>query len=457
MIKNKHISKIFILFLCVHAFLWVLIPSISNQNLPLDTIEALAWGSNLDWGYTKHPPLSAFLAEFFFQLFGAQDWAYYLLSQICLLASFIFVWKLSNEFLKNKVFSLISVLLLEGIFFYNFTSPEFNVNVCQLPFWSMAVYYCWRSIEYNKNFDWIIFGLVSALGFLSKYLFIYLLLSLSIFFIFKIINKKKFNIKYLIPIGIMFIILFPHFMWLKENNFSSIIYGLQRSGLNNASLVDHVLNPIFFFIKQVGVLLPSIIIFLFIVNKVKIKISIKDKKTFFLIVVNFLPLILIFLTSMLTGGKIRTMWMTPFYLFFGVMVVYLFKKEINLKKFNKFVSIFLFFFILSPSVYLYISLSQNNKRTDYPGKEIAYLVQEKWNKNFNNEINIIVGDEWAGGNLSYHLASRPKWFNDLKNNITDIKPESGFVYIGNPNILKKICPGVYGTIRPIGVCMIGRK
>ena len=25
------------------------IPSISNTNLPLDTIEALAWGSNLDW------------------------------------------------------------------------------------------------------------------------------------------------------------------------------------------------------------------------------------------------------------------------------------------------------------------------------------------------------------------------------------------------------------------------
>ena len=32
--------------------------------------------------------------------------------------------------------SLISVLLLEAIYFYNFTTPEFNVNVCQLPFWS---------------------------------------------------------------------------------------------------------------------------------------------------------------------------------------------------------------------------------------------------------------------------------------------------------------------------------
>ena len=40
-------------------------PTIVNQNLPLDTIEALAWGSNLDWGFNKHPPLSAFFCEVF--------------------------------------------------------------------------------------------------------------------------------------------------------------------------------------------------------------------------------------------------------------------------------------------------------------------------------------------------------------------------------------------------------
>ena len=36
-------------FLLIHLTVWTIIPSITNQNLPLDTIEALAWGSNLDW------------------------------------------------------------------------------------------------------------------------------------------------------------------------------------------------------------------------------------------------------------------------------------------------------------------------------------------------------------------------------------------------------------------------
>ena len=62
---KKNTNNIFYLFLIVHLVIWTLAPSLSNQNLPLDTIEALAWGSNLDWGFNKHPPMSAFAVEAF--------------------------------------------------------------------------------------------------------------------------------------------------------------------------------------------------------------------------------------------------------------------------------------------------------------------------------------------------------------------------------------------------------
>ena len=101
-----------------------------------------------------------------------------------------------------------------------------------------------------------------------------------------------------------------------------------------------------------------------------------------------------------------------------------------------------------------VSLIDKTKRTDYPGKEIARLVQNKWDDNFINEIKIVIGDEWSAGNLSYHLYSRPIWINDLKIklNITD---DWGVIYTGNPKILKKICPS-FGTITPVGYCMIGK-
>ena len=94
MISIKNTNSIFYIFLFLHLLIWTLVPSLSNVNLPLDTIEALAWGSNLDWGFSKHPPLSAFAVEFFFSFFGSNDWAYYLLSQIFIIVSFTYVWKL---------------------------------------------------------------------------------------------------------------------------------------------------------------------------------------------------------------------------------------------------------------------------------------------------------------------------------------------------------------------------
>ena len=121
--------------------------------------------------------MSAFFPEVFFQIFGAQDWAYYLLSQIFVLIAFYYVFKFACEILENIKLSLISVLLLESIYFYNFTTPEFNVNVCQLPFWSLVVYYSWKIYESKeiKFIDCFLVGLFAALGFLSKYLFIYLI------------------------------------------------------------------------------------------------------------------------------------------------------------------------------------------------------------------------------------------------------------------------------------------
>ena len=71
--KIKNIEKTLALFLLLHLIIWTLVPSLTNSNLPLDTIEALAWGSNLDWGFSKHPPLSAFSVEIFYQLFGNQE------------------------------------------------------------------------------------------------------------------------------------------------------------------------------------------------------------------------------------------------------------------------------------------------------------------------------------------------------------------------------------------------
>jgi len=421
-LNKKNLNNIFYIFVTTHLIVWTLIPSLTNNNLPLDTIEALAWGSNLDWGFSKHPPMSAFLVEIFYQIFGAQDWAYYLLSQICVIISFFVVFKFAEEFFKNKVFCLFSVLLLEGIYFYNFTTPEFNVNVCLMPFWALTVLYLWKGFKNNKIIDWLLVGLFSGFGFLSKYLFIYLGLGMDIFLIY-MIYKRKIDFKCMVSLIPFLIVLLPHLLWLTENNYITITYGLDRTGSGDQNLIDHIIHPLIFLGKQFGILIPFFLMFMFLNNKLKTRFNFKDNKLLFLLTINIVPIALVFLTSMIMGVKIRTMWMTPFYLFFGVLVIYIFQSQINLNKLKSFTAVFIILFILSPFAYTYVSIYQTDKRTDYKGREISNLIQKEWDKNFVNEIKSVVGNEWLAGNLSYHLKSRPSWNN--------MEIYSEVVFIGN--------------------------
>ncbi len=437
MFKKKNISNLFYLFLITHLFVWTLIPSITNNNLPLDTIEALAWGSNLDWGYNKHPPMSAFFVEFFYFFFGSNDIAYYLLSQIFVILSFYIVWIFSNEFFQNKTLSFFSVLILEGIYFYNFTTPEFNVNVCQLPFWALTVYLSWKLYmkKDTNTLILILLGVTAAIGFLTKYLFAYLLLSVVMIFAYEffITKTRKIDFKHYLPIEIFFVLLVPHLIWLFQNDFVTIKYAFNRAGLEDDNFLNHLKFPIIFLIKQIGILIPFFVLCYFIIRKIKIRFDIKDKKKYFILLINFLPIVLMFVTSVVTGSKIRTMWMTPFYLFFGVFILSMFDIKDDEQTFKEFFKPFLILFLLSPVTYGLISLINENKRTDYKGKIEANKVLQVWQKDFTESINVVLGDEWYAGNISYHMEGRPVWLGEINQKNVDLLN----AYI----CTKKVCVG----------------
>ena len=415
-LNKKNLTNLFYIFIITHLIIWTLVPTLTNNNLPLDTIEALAWGSNLDWGFNKHPPMSAFLPEVFYQIFGNQDWAYYFLSQICVIISFFAIFKFAEDFFENKIFCLLSVLLLEGIYFYNFTTPEFNVNVCLMPFWALTVLYLWKGCKDNKIIDWFLLGLFAGFGFLSKYLFVYLGLAIDIFLIY-MIYKKKIDFKCMISIISFFIVLIPHLIWLTENNYITITYGLHRTGAEESHIINHIKHPFIFLGKQIGILIPFFVMLLFLNNKLKTKINLQDNKLIFLFVINIAPIALVFLTSMIMGVKIRTMWMTPFYLFFGVLVIYIFQSQINLNKLKGFIAVFIILFIFSPFAYAYVSITKTDKRTDYQGKEEAKKAKQFYDEQVQvtGDLSFVKGNEWLAGNISYHLEERPKWIYDSNN------------------------------------------
>ncbi|MFL2887901.1 MAG: glycosyltransferase family 39 protein [Pelagibacteraceae bacterium] len=460
MLSNSNKILFYILFL--HLTLWTVIPSIINTNLPLDTIEALAWGNELKLGYDKYPPVFPLFTELFYKLFGNQDWSYYLLSQIFVTSSFLVVFYFSKYFLENNLHSLISVLLLETIYFFNYTTPELNAFIPLFLFLATTAFFSWRAINFNRNLDWIMFGIFAGICTLTFYLSLYILASLALFFIGEIFIKKRFNYKYFFALFAYLLIISPHLYFIFFLEADSIRYAIFRSFGDPLSSLkinysNHLIYPIIFLVKQFLILLPLFIFLSLLVNNFKIKINFKDKKLIFLFTITFLPIILMFLTSVIGGVRIRTMWMTTFYVFPGIFFVYLFKSQIQTIKFKRFFIYFLLVFFTLPIVYGLDSFIQKDKRTDFPGKKIARKIQNTWDNNFSNEIEFVAGKGWVyggwyAGNLSYQLKNRPKLIYGINKEILNY----GLIKIDKLNSINS-CQGILLKIEPyFDSCMIGK-
>ena len=289
-------------------------------------------------------------------------------------------------------------------------------SIYEIPPFSLNFYrwlFAWLILlpfTYNKIIDWLLLGIFAGLGFLSKYLFIYLGLAIDVLLIYMIYTKRL-NYKCLVSFIPFILILLPHIIWLTENEYITITYGLLRTGSEEVSILNHIKHPTIFLGKQIGILLPFLLMIFVLVKKFKININLNDERLLFLVSINLIPILFIFLTSFTMGAKIRTMWMTPFYISFGLLFVYVLKSQINLEKMRAFSSIFLILFLLSPILYSYVSISQTDKRTDFEGKKLAQQAKvffETKGKDL-GKMEYIKGNEWIAGNISYHLPERPKW------------------------------------------------
>ena len=83
------------------------------------------------------------------------------------------------------------------------------------------------------------------------------------FYIIFIERYKKFNFKYLISLEVFIFLLVPHLIWLINNDYITVTYGLARTGLENSSLLDHAIYPLIFLGKQILILTPFLIMSFF--------------------------------------------------------------------------------------------------------------------------------------------------------------------------------------------------
>jgi 4-amino-4-deoxy-L-arabinose transferase-like glycosyltransferase len=121
-------------------------------SLHTDMTELWAWGKEFSFGYSKHPPLSAWLTSAWFLVFPRTNWAFYLLSAINGAVGLAGVWMLAGRFLDTRGrFACILFLLLTPA--YSAWALKFNPNAVLLSVWPWTAYFFVRSLETRSARD----------------------------------------------------------------------------------------------------------------------------------------------------------------------------------------------------------------------------------------------------------------------------------------------------------------
>ncbi len=431
--KNTKFSLYFYTFLIAHVALWTILPLLIRGNLHLDTLEAIALGNEWQLGYYKHPPLSNWLAQLVVVIFGKNVWACYFISQVCVAFAMIAVWKLAKLFLPIAQ-ALMATVLLEGIYYYNFTSVEFNTNILLLALWSWIILYAWKSCTENLIRDWIVLGILCALGILTKYYVTVLMASIFLMMLYD--DKFRQHLKTIKPyfaIVSFFAIAVWHFIWLMENNYPSLNYVADRFS-TGYKYHHHLTFPLLFSISQVASFSFALLAFFLAFAKgFKIKTvadftakSDKTKRTFLFFML-LMPFFLTILPSLLTGSKLKDMWGTTLWSLYGVFLFYYFKPTITAASSRKFYISIASIMLLSATTYtasfLIAPKFKPSKRDNFNGKLVAQNVTQAWRRYYDTPLKIVVGDIWLTSNVNFYSPDSPRIFLDM-----DVKQSPWFSY-----------------------------
>ena len=407
---EQNTARLFWVFVALHVATWTLLPSLLNANVPLDIIEGISWGREWEWGYHKHPPLSRWLMKLAVLLSGSADWAQYLLAQICVAVAFWAIWQLAQAFL-GKIESLLAVLLMAGIHFHNYSTPEFNPNVLQLPLWALLILAFWHALSKGHLLHWVLCGVLACLAMLAKYFTATLLVAMLLLAMLHPPFRERFRSPgpYL-ALAVFLIGLAPHIHWMVDSNFLTFDYALTRASPGSESWLNHVFYPLRFLLGIALVLVP--VLFLLITlgrPKWRAPPQVGGDAKYLLFAIAFGPPILLVVLSAVTGWKIRSMWATPLFLLTGLVLVSWLLPDLSLRGLRRFAWAFGALFLLAPTAYFAVyalepAILDKAKRTHFPGRELAEQVGDAWQSRFGSEPPVIIARSWYGGNASYYSA-----------------------------------------------------
>jgi 4-amino-4-deoxy-L-arabinose transferase-like glycosyltransferase len=148
------------------ALLWTLVPFLFYSAPPGQLPEAISVGHEFRLASYLGPPLAHWLAELAYA--GAGMFGVYLLSQLCVAATYFIVFLLGRR-IVGEVHAAAAVLLMVGVAVFTLPTPEFGPGILAMPLWALTLLHYWLAVGEGRRLHWIAVGVAVGLLLFTTY------------------------------------------------------------------------------------------------------------------------------------------------------------------------------------------------------------------------------------------------------------------------------------------------
>ena len=421
-----------ILLLGSWLVLWTLWQSLCIGNAAIDVAENIAWGQNFDWGYDKNPYFGAWFSYAVYRLFHASigEYIFYFVSLLSAMLGIFAVYLLGRDIFKSQFSASLIIPLALLIRYFSLSASEFNDDILSIPLYGLTGLFFYRSVRNNTVGAWLAVGFCAGLALMTKYLAGALLLPLGLLLLFTPEGRacwKKPGIY--LGAALFCLLILPNVFWVVSHDFISIRYALARANLEKMPSWDaHIFNFLIAWGNYLVLLILPLGALFFLPRGKDPGFPKFDRLFVFSVALG--PMIITSLFALLTGGKIISSWLTPFFVFVPLYLILCYRPVPARRPLKLLVALVIIFTVIHLGVmaneFLY-SRPYTGKHCNhqvYPGKKITAILTKAWREQFGVPCSYVIGNREDSCYMCYYSPDHPRAFFDHDQRLSSwIKPE----------------------------------
>ena len=309
--RERNVAVTLIVFAAVWTLYGVLAKA--SQGVHFDMAELADLAGHFALGNAKNPPFAIWVTAAWFAVFPHADWAFYLLSMICIAVALGAAWRLYGRVLDpdKQVLALAAIGLVPLLTFH---ALKFNNNVLMIPLWALTTLWFVRSYEERRLLDAALAGFAAAAAIMTKYWSVFLIVGLMA----AVLCDRRRDGYFRSPAPWVTaacgaLALAPHALWLAGNHFLPFSYALLVHGSRGFS--GSVMSVIGYLAGIIGYGAPVVLIALIATRPTRAAVADMlmppDGPRRFIAVAFWTMLLAPVPVALATGSQIVSLWSMP--------------------------------------------------------------------------------------------------------------------------------------------------